>query len=753
MALLRTNVHGGARADQSTPVGYSPADLQSAYELTHVSATRGIGETVAVVDAYNDPHAASDLAVYRAAWNLPACDTATGAGCVTVVNERGASHRLPAADPTGSWEIEESLDMDMVSAICPECHILLVEASSAYLTDLGKAEDTAVRLGAKFVSDSWGGPGYVALNRYFNHPGVAITVAAGDTGLGTYFPASTQFVTSVGGTTLVHAKGTARGWSETVWSAQPGLPDGATSSGCSYDPNVGAKPSWQVVDDNAAHGCQNRTDNDVAAVADPKTPVLAYDSYPYLGKRPGWDPVGGTSVASPIIAAVYALGGTPRPGTYPASYLYQPGHAAKLFKVTKGRDGYCAPAYLCDAADNYPGTSYNAPAGWGTPDGTAAFTDSEKGHAITVINPGTHDYAAGAKLKIRVSAVDSALRRRLAFSAAGLPRGVHINENTGTISGRLPSRSGSSVVTVTAADSSGARGSVSFDIVAVPDLRAAYHKVTGPVTLYPLVGRPRLCLYDAGDRGANGTKVEVWSCDRKAGEQWTYLPDASPDSEGTLLIHGKCATIRKAGPRHALRVVLENCTGAPSQRWTLRLGTEWLANLAFNGCLKDPGGTTRNGTWVGIGTCNIPPRGEEFILPPGPVLSAVGGTCLTDPHNSDKRVQADARPCNGRAAQNWAVFSNASLAQHNRLCLGMTVEVHGEFAVINRSPVELESCDLNLLTGNGSQLEGYSGWFPLPDGMVQNFDSLLCLDNPGHGSSKVVAAPCYGTAGEIWAEG
>ncbi len=434
LALLRTGVHGGAGPDLSVPEIYGPADLESAYRLTFASAARGIGETVAVVDAYDDPHAARDLAVYRAAWDLPACDSATGAGCVTVVDERGASHPLPAVDPTGSWEVEESLDMDMVSAICPNCHILLVEASSAELTDVGEAEDTAVRLGAKFVSDSWGFPSDVAANHYFNHPGVAITAAAGDSGIGTYSPASTQFVTSVGGTTLVPAKGTARGWRETVWSAQPGLPDGATSSGCGFDPHADAKPAWQAIDGNAAHGCLNRTDNDVAAVADPNTPVWSYDSYPYAGRPPGWSPVGGTSVASPIIASVYALAGPPRPGTYPASYLYQPGHAAELFKVTKGRDGYCAPAYLCDAADDYPGTSYNGP-GWGTPDGTAAFTDTATGHTITVIDPGTQDYGVGAKLRVPVSAVDSAPGQTLAFSAAGLPSGVHINEEAGIISG------------------------------------------------------------------------------------------------------------------------------------------------------------------------------------------------------------------------------------------------------------------------------------------------------------------------------
>ncbi len=749
LALLRTGVKGAVRPELTTPA-YDPAELQSAYKLTSAAAGRGKGETVAVVDAYNDPYAARDLAVYRAQWGLPACNDATGAGCVTVVNEHGTPRPLPPADPTGGWEIEESADMEMVSAICPNCHLLLVEASSDYITDLGVAEDTAVRLGAKFVNDSWGGYGTVATDGDFNHPGVAITAAAGDYGLGTDYPAATQFVTSVGGTTLVRAEGTARGWSEIAWSAQPGLPDGATSSGCGYDPNADAKPAWQDFGDNFAHGCLLRTDNDVAAVADPNTPVWFYDSNLYYGQSVYWDVAGGTSVAAPIIASVYALAGTPRPGTYPASYLYQPGHAAHLYPVTKGADGYCSPEYLCDAAHDYPGTSYNGPAGWGTPHGTAAFTDTATGHTITVINPGTQDYGAGARLTIPISAVDSASGQRLAYSATGLPVGLRIGRRTATISGRL-SRPGTSFVTVTATDSAGAKGSVSFDIVAAPNLRAAYHRTVGQVRLYQYQRRT-MCLYDAGNRRASGTKVEIWSCDHKAAEQWTYLPDASPDSNGTLVIHGKCATIRRAGPHRAPRLVLENCTDGPSQQWTLQLGSEWLYNIASGECMHDPADSARNGTWVDIYTCYIPPVtfGEEFILPPGPVLSAVRGTCLNDPHNGVKPVQIDVTACNGTAAQRWALFSGAEDAQHNGLCLGSVVEVDGEPAEFNGGPVKLESCYLN------NQYDGYTGWFPEADGQVQNFISVFCLDNPLGSSSraaKLVVEPCDGTAGELWADG
>jgi Putative Ig domain/Ricin-type beta-trefoil lectin domain/Subtilase family len=743
LALLPARQHGLARPDNVTPDIYGPADLQSAYNLTSAAAGRGSGETVAVVDAYNDPRAAADLAVYRSQWHLPACDHATGAGCVTVVNEHGAADRLPPADPTGGWETEESLDMDMVSAICPNCHILLVEANSASTTDLGTAEDTAVRLGAKFISDSWGGGGSAADNAYFDHPGVAITAAAGDYGYGTSYPASAQFVTSVGGTTLVPAPHTARGWQESAWNLTGGFPEG-TGSGCATDPDASAKPAWQTVDDNAATGCLNRTDNDVSAVADPNTPVWFYDSYPYLGQKPDWSPVGGTSVASPIVAAVYALAGTPQHGTYPGSYLYQAGHAAHLYPVTSGFDGYCKPAYLCNAADDYPGTSYNGPAGWGTPDGTAAFTDTAAGDTITVTDPGTQDRQAGTTFRLPVSAADSAAGQKLTFSATGLPAGLTINPATGLISGRLPAAPRTSKITITAADTTGAAGSVSFDLVALPNLRAAYHKVTGPVTLHTLSHPATLCLYDARNSAASGTKVEVWKCDGQVGERWTYLPDPVADSSGTLVIHGKCAMIVHQGPKPGLR--LRHCDGAPSQKWSLQFGAVWLYNPASGLCMNDPHDSTRDGTQVSVATCEDTVS-QAFTLPPGPVLSGIAGQCLTDPRNSRHAgIRLDAIPCNGSRAQLWSTFSSWTEPDHNGLCMDTTGYPYTKPGVQPGVPVLLTKC-----AGGIDTL-----WFPLPDGQIINADNGLCLDNPGSAAAqaaKLVMEPCYGSAGEIWAEG
>lgn len=244
----------------------------------------------------------------------------------------------------------------MVSAICPKCHILLVEANEPSEKALGTAVNAAVAAGAKYVSNSYGfdeSPGEATLDKkYYKHPAVAITAAAGQDGYGVEYPAASRYVTAVGGTSLSRST-TSRGWTETVWGNSAG--GEGTASGCSmYEP----KPAFQK-----DGGCSKRTDNDVAAVADPSTGVAIYDTY----DQGGWVEVGGTSVSSPIIASVYALAGSPTAGTYPNSYPYA--HRADLYDVTRGADGTCSPKYLCTARVGYDG-----PSGLGTPDGVAAFT-------------------------------------------------------------------------------------------------------------------------------------------------------------------------------------------------------------------------------------------------------------------------------------------------------------------------------------------------------------------------------------------
>jgi subtilase family serine protease len=322
----------------STPNGYGPTDLQSAYNL---SPTAGGGATVAIVDAYNDPTAVSDLAFYRSTFSLPACTTASG--CLRQVSQTGGS-KLPRTN--AGWATEISLDLDMVSAACPSCKILLVEASSASFTNLGAAVNYAASQGVAAISNSYGGSDTAQLSAY-NHRGIAITASSGDGGYGVEAPASFGSVVGVGGTTL-RRDTSPRGWTETAWSG--------AGSGCSA---YNAKPSWQT----SATQCLNKAVADVSAVADPNTGVAVYDTTPYQG-RTGWQVYGGTSVASPIIASVFAMAG--KTADYPASLLWA--NPTDLFDVIGGSNGTCAPTVWCTA-----GKGWDGPSGLGTPIGTAGF--------------------------------------------------------------------------------------------------------------------------------------------------------------------------------------------------------------------------------------------------------------------------------------------------------------------------------------------------------------------------------------------
>ncbi|WP_097241196.1 putative Ig domain-containing protein [Streptomyces sp. 1331.2] len=437
LALARTDIaQQPGLAPNINPSGYGPSDLTSAYKLP---ASAGSGATVAIVDANDDPNAESDLATYRSQYNLPACTTANG--CFKKVDQRGGTS-YPTAD--SGWAGEISLDVDMVSAVCPNCHILLVEADSATMDNLGAAVNTAVSLGAKYVSNSYGGSedstDPSSDSSYFYHPGVAITVSSGDSGYGVEYPAASQYVTAVGGTSLNRASNT-RGWSESVWGSSSG--GNGAGSGCSaYD----AKPSWQH-----DTGCAKRTVADVSAVADPATGVAVYQTY----GGSGWNVYGGTSASSPIIAAVYALAGTPASGTTPASYPYA--HTGSLFDVTSGANGSCSPSYLCTA-----GSGYDGPTGLGTPNGTAAFTNgSTGGNTVTVTNPGNQTTAQGGSVSLQIHATDSASGQTLSYSASGLPTGLSVNSGTGLITGTA-STAGSYTATVTATDATGASGSTTF---------------------------------------------------------------------------------------------------------------------------------------------------------------------------------------------------------------------------------------------------------------------------------------------------
>jgi hypothetical protein len=339
----RSTAGANTKSTSALPNGYGPAQFRGAYKLPSTAAG---SQTIAIVTAYDSPNIETDLHVYSTTFSLPICSSSNG--CFRKVN--GTGQKAPIPGGNALWELETSLDVEVAHAVCSNCKILLVEAASSSVNDLSAAVDTAAKLGADVISNSWvvnEFRGETALDRHFNHPGIAITAASGDTGYGVKWPAASPYVTAVGGTTLDLDSANAR-VSESAWEQG--------SSGCSaYE----SKPTWQ-----SDSGCKQRTVPDVAAVANPDTGAAVYDSYGYSGRR-GWYKVGGTSLAAPIVAAIYALAGnadTVVSGSYPYA------HSSALFDIQSGTNGKCAVTYLCTSAAGYDG-----PTGLGTPAGTAGF--------------------------------------------------------------------------------------------------------------------------------------------------------------------------------------------------------------------------------------------------------------------------------------------------------------------------------------------------------------------------------------------
>lgn len=359
--------------------GYSPQALWSAYGLRPLEGKNP--GTVAIVDAYHAPTLEADVATYRARYHLPPCTTASG--CFLQVSERGDKH-YPKVNK--DWAVETSLDAEMVSALCPHCHIIVVEADAPSLMDLMISEQQAASYHPTAISNSWGSPetkptkaapcspdaklyGYCQTERdamnelglAFWYPGIVVTVSSGDDGYGASFPADSPYVIAVGGTSLRKDPSSPRGWKEVVWEG--------SGSGCSYYMN---KPAWQ--NDRL---CANRTISDVAFDADPYTGVAVYDSTPYYSHKHhkwmrGWIDVGGTSVGAPAIAAIYGLANNTRSMPRGAgAFLYE--HSGDLFDVTHGTNapnmrGYHKRLYLIEGRQGY-----DAPTGLGTPKGLGAF--------------------------------------------------------------------------------------------------------------------------------------------------------------------------------------------------------------------------------------------------------------------------------------------------------------------------------------------------------------------------------------------
>ena len=328
IASARPAVTGGG----SQPSPGTPAWLQQAYDLTYLSQTQGSSDTVAIVDAYDDPTAQADLDVFRSTYGLPPCD----GGCFQKVTQGG-----PTREDDAGWTMEESLDLDAVSAICPNCHIVLVEATDASVENLSAAVLMASELtpAPKQISNSWSATAASAIAGTYTFPGIAVLAATGDNGyVGVgqdNYPAALSGVTAVGGTSLAPVSGSARGFGESAWSLN-GL--WGASSGCdTSEPRPGYQPPG---------GCTGRAYADVSADADPVTGLNVYEDG-------SWGQVGGTSLASPLIAAYEAItgvdGATPKWAYDNSTLLNDPASGSS------GDD--CAPniLYICDAGPGYDG--------------------------------------------------------------------------------------------------------------------------------------------------------------------------------------------------------------------------------------------------------------------------------------------------------------------------------------------------------------------------------------------------------------
>ncbi len=395
----------------------TPPELLGAYGLSSAPAP-ATTQTIAIVDAYDDPTAEQDLEHFDQQFELPACTTANG--CFRKVNQAGNSAPLPESnseglEPEAGWALEIATDIEVAHSVCQACKILLVEARTSSFSDMEEAEGTAVQLGATEISNSWGGPECgegicVSDSPAFNHPGIVITASSGDLGYLNWdafsaeergsadYPASSSHVIAVGGTRLLQSSGE---WQqETIWndggqskSGERGGA-GAAGGGCSGAFSAPAwqqeLPAWEGV------GCgTHRAVADVAADADPYTGVAVYDSTPVTEGAEtvsGWNVLGGTSVASPIIASTFALAGGGDGVRYPARTLYR--NAAKsasaFHDVQQGSNGECLQAFNgntaksgCTSAEQgascasksicLAGPGYDGPAGVGTPNGIAGF--------------------------------------------------------------------------------------------------------------------------------------------------------------------------------------------------------------------------------------------------------------------------------------------------------------------------------------------------------------------------------------------
>lgn len=335
MSLAMAGPNGKIVRSAKPLAAFTPSDIQAAYNLTGLKSG---GRTVAIVDAFGYPTLESDLAYFRNFYGLSKCTT--GNGCLTILDQRGG-HSTPPTDP--NWDLEQALDLDMVSSACPDCKILIVQSDSNSFKNLSAAENTAAaQKGVVAISNSYGG-GDGANRGAYSHKGIAITASTGDSGYqGGSAPASFTHVVAVGGT-AVTKDGSKRGYSETAWSG--------AGSGCSTKNKA---PKFQI----GVTSC-GKFDG-MADVSGAAAPAAGGLNIYYNGR---FIQVGGTSESSPLVASVFGLSG--KVTGWPGKFLYK--NPGDLYDVTSGSNGSCG-APLCQA-----GPGWDGPTGLGTPNGIGAF--------------------------------------------------------------------------------------------------------------------------------------------------------------------------------------------------------------------------------------------------------------------------------------------------------------------------------------------------------------------------------------------
>ena len=621
-----------------TPAGYGPADLRSAYGLAALAS--GARQTVAVITPYDEATAAADLTAYRSTYGLPPCTSTDG--CFSQVNQTATPPQPPPAGT--SWPVTTDTALDMISAVCPNCHLLLVQANTPAITDLGAAVNVAAAQGANVIEIGWDVTEFSGETsddtKYFTHKGIAIIVASAEsTTTGGYgygdigYPAASPDVTAVGGTTLSQdSSDTPRGWSETAWQQ--------TGSGCSMYEKA---PSWQAQPSGDPPLCTGgmRALNDLAADADPNTGVAVENAS-------AWYDEGGTGVAAAIVAGIYALAGPAGSSDNPAAYPYEhpggsygtPGNKYPFYEglndINSGfnASGTCTPAYLCTA-----GYGYDGPTGLGSPEGSVSF------------NP-----AGGATGSIRSAGV---------YSMCMDDSGDGTTDNTKIDiykCGYLDSQNwtlesdGSLQINGKCADlvSGGTANNTLVQLFTCNTLAVNqdWQAESNGELINPYSGR---CLSDPNASTTNGTQLQIYDCSDYPQQRWIppYVVPASSGEITSGISSGLCVNDENGTTSNGNVIRIYGCLGDDAEEWTIEHGGDIRLNEDSSQCIDILDYGTTVGSLIQLYSCNDGASQQWVTRSDGSLLNPASGLCLEDPKSGPSGTRLDIDTCSGASDELW----------------------------------------------------------------------------------------------------